>query len=213
MGPGTRFAFQHDARRQRDGTISVFDNGTTIFHDSVPEVVEESRGIVLELDERKMSASLVREYTHPDKQYAHAGGNMQLLLNHNVFIGWGRALVFSEFSKDGELLFDARLPPPNRSYRYFRFPWSGHPTDRPAAVAERANEEELEVYASWNGATEVSSWEVLAGPRPGQIEPLGSVPRNGFETALSVQTPHPYVAVRAKDRSGRVLGTTEPMKL
>src|SRR5215208_2406427 len=213
MGPGTRFAFQHDARRQRDGTISVFDNGTTIFHDSVPEVVEESRGIVLELDERKMSASLVREYTHPDKQYAHAGGNMQLLLNHNVFIGWGRALVFSEFSKDGELLFDARLPPPNRSYRYFRFPWSGHPTDRPAAVAERANEEELEVYASWNGATEVSSWEVLAGRRPEQIEPLGSVPRNGFETAMSVQSPHPYVAVQAKDRSGRVLDTTKPMKL
>jgi hypothetical protein len=213
MGPGTRFAFQHDARRQRDGTISVFDNGTTIFHDNVPEVVEESRGIVLELDERKMSASLVREYTHPDKQYAHASGNMQLLPNGNVFIGWGRALVFSELSKDGELLFDARLLPPNGSYRYFRFPWSGHPTDRPAAVAERTSEEELEVYASWNGATEVSSWEVLAGPRPGQIEPLGSVPRNGFETALSVQSPHPYVAVRAKDRSGRVLDTTEPMKL
>src|SRR5215208_339678 len=213
MGPGTRFAFQHDARRQRDGTITLFDNGTTIFHDSVPEVVEESRGIVLELDERKMSASLVREYTHPDKQYAHAGGNMQLLPNHNVFIGCGRALVFSELSKDGELLFDARLPPPNRSYRYFRFPWSGHPTDRPAAVAERANEEELEVYASWNGATEVSSWEVLAGPRADQLEPLGSVPRNGFETAMSVQSPHPYVAVRAKDRSGRILETTEPIKL
>ena len=213
MGPGTRFAFQHDARRQRDGTISVFDNGSTVFHDSVPEAVEESRGIVLELDEEQMSASLAREYTHPDKQYAHASGNVQLLPNGNVFIGWGRALVFSEFSKDGELLFDAGLPPPNGSYRYFRFPWSGHPTDRPAAVAERANEEELGVYASWNGATEVSSWEVLAGPRPGQIEPLGSVPRNGFETALSVQSPHPYVAVRAKDRSGRVLGTTEPMKL
>src|SRR5215216_824078 len=213
MGPGTRFSFQHDAGRHRDGTISVFDNGTTIFHDTVPEAVEESRGIVLKLDERKMSATLLREYTHPDKQYADAAGNMQLLPNHNVFIGWGRALVFSEFSKDGELLFDARLLPPNGSYRYFRFPWSGHPTDRPAVVAERASEEELEVYASWNGATEVSSWEVLAGPRPGQIESLGSVPRNGFETALSVQSPHPYVAVRAKDRSGRVLGTTEPMKL
>ena len=85
--------------------------------------------------------------------------------------------------------------------------------DRPSAVAERANEGELEVYASWNGATEVSSWEVLAGPRPGQIEPLGSVPRNGFETAMSVQTTHPYVAVRAKDRSGQVLGTTAPMKV
>jgi Arylsulfotransferase (ASST) len=213
MGEGTRFAFQHDARRQRDGTISVFDNGNTVFHDTVPEAVEESRGIVLELDEEQMSATLVREYTHPDKQYADAAGNMQLLPNSNVFIGWGRALVFSEFSKDGELLFDARLPSPNRSYRYFRFPWSGHPTDRPAAVAERTSEEELEVYASWNGATEVSSWEVLAGPRQDQLEPLGSVPRNGFETAMSVQSPNPYVAVRAKDRSGRVLGTTEPMKL
>jgi hypothetical protein len=112
MGPGTRFSYQHDARRHRDGTISVFDNGTTIFHDTVPEAVEESRGIVLKLDEEQMSATLLREYTHPDKQYAHAGGNMQLLPNDNVFIGWGRALVFSEFSKDGELLFDARLPPP-----------------------------------------------------------------------------------------------------
>src|SRR5829696_3761350 len=213
MGPGTRFSFQHDARRHRDGTISIFDNGTTVFHDTVPEAIEESRGIVLELDERKMSASLLREYTHPDKQYADAAGNMQQLPNHNVFIGWGRALLFSEFSKDGQLLFDARLPSPNRSYRYFRFQWSGHPTDRPAAVAERTSEEELEVYASWNGATEVSSWEVLAGPRPEQLEPLGSVARNGFETALSVQSPHPYVGVRAKDRSGRVLGTTEPVKL
>jgi hypothetical protein len=213
MGPGTRFAFQHDARRQPDGTMSIFDNGTTIFHGSVPEAVEESRGIVLDLDEERMRSSLVREYTHPDKQYAHASGNLQLLPNGNAFIGWGRALVFSEFGKDGELLFDAALPPPNRSYRYFRFPWSGHPTDRPSAVAERASEEEVRVYASWNGATEVSTWEVLAGPRPGQIEPLGSVPRNGFETALSVQTPHPYVAVQAKDRSGRILGTTEPVKL
>jgi hypothetical protein len=213
MGPGTRFAFQHDARRQRDGTISIFDNGTTVFHSNVPEAVEGSRGIVLELDEEQMSASLVREYTHPDEQHAHAAGNVQVLPNGNVFVGWGRALAISEFSKDGELLFDARLPPHSRSYRYFRFPWSGHPTDRPAAVAERTSEEELEVYASWNGATEVSSWEVLAGPRPDQMEPLGSVPRNGFETAMVVQSPHPYVAVRAKDRSGQALGTTAPVTL
>jgi len=213
MGPGTRFAFQHDARRQLDGTISIFDNGTTIFHGGWPEAIEESRGIVLKLDEEQMSASLVREYTHPDKLHADAAGNMQVLPNGNVFVGWGRALVFSEFSKDGELLFDAGLPPPNRSYKSFRFPWNGHPTDRPAAVAERANEEEVRIYVSWNGATEVSAWEVLAGPRADQTETLGSVARDGFETALSVQTPHPYVAVRAKDRSGRVIGTTATLKI
>ena len=65
MGEGTRFAFQHDARRLTDGTISIFDNGTTVFHDNLPEAVEESRGIVLELDEEQMSASLVASTPTP----------------------------------------------------------------------------------------------------------------------------------------------------
>ena len=76
MGEGARFAFQHDARRLPDGNISIFDNGTTVFENGVPEAVEESRGIALELDEQKMSAALVGEYTHPDKKYADAAGNV-----------------------------------------------------------------------------------------------------------------------------------------
>src|SRR5215217_6019966 len=212
MGEGTRFAFQHDARRLPDGTISIFDNGSLVFENGIPRAVEESRGIVLELDEREMRASLVREYTHPDEQHADAAGNLQVLPNGNAFMGWGRAMAVSEFGKDGRLLFDARLPPQNRSYRVFRFPWRGYPTDRPAAAAERALEEEVRVYASWNGATEVESWEVLAGPRPDGLEPLGSVSRTGFETAILAGTSEPYVAVRARDRSGRILGASEPIE-
>jgi hypothetical protein len=212
MGPGTRFAFQHDARRLPDGTISIFDNGSLVFENGTPKAVEESRAIVLEVDERKMKATLVREYTHPDKQYADAAGNMQVLPNGNAFVGWGRALAVSEFSKDGELLFDFRVSPENRSYRAFRFSWSGRPSDQPAALAERTSENELEVYASWNGATEVERWEVLAGPDPGRLESLGQVPREGFETAMVVQTSEPYVAVQAKHRSGRVLGASTPVE-
>jgi outer membrane protein assembly factor BamB len=213
MGPGTRFAFQHDARRLPDGTISVFDNGTTVFRGGLPDAIEESRAIVLEVDERKMKATLVREYTHPDKQYADAAGNTQVLENGDVFVGWGRALAISEFGRDGELLFDAGLPPENRSYRAFRFPWNGHPTDRPAAVAERTSENEVTLYASWNGATEVERWEVLAGPRVGRLQSLGSVPRDGFETAMVARTPDAYVAAQARDSSGHVLGTTNPVTL
>jgi hypothetical protein len=212
MGPGTRFAFQHDARRLPGGNISIFDNGSLVFENGTPKAVEESRAIVLELDKKEMSASLVRQYTHPDKQYADAAGNTQVLPNGNVFVGWGRALAISEFGKDGDLLFDLRLPPGNRTYRAFRFPWSGLPDHQPALAVERTSRNEVRVYASWNGATEVASWEVLAGPRPGQLESLGSVPRNGFETAILAQTSDPYVAVRAKHGSGRVLGASKPVK-
>ena len=209
MAEGTRFAYQHDARRLPDGTISIFDNGATVFENGYPKVIEESRAIILKLDEQKMTASLVREYTNG--QYADAAGNTQVQPNGNVFVGWGRALTISEFGHDGKLLFDARLQPSNRSYRAFRFPWSARPSYGPAAAAERTSEGEVGVYASWNGAIEVASWEVLAGPRPDHLESVGSVPRNGFETSMVVKSSDRYVAVRAKDRSGSVLGTTEPI--
>src|SRR5215212_4578364 len=192
MGEGTRFAFQHDARRLPEGTISIFDNGDTVFENGFPKAVEESRALVLDVDEKRMKASLARAYAHPDKMYADAAGNAQVLPNGDVFVGWGRAPAISEFARDGELLFDARLPPGNRSYRAFRFPWRGYPTDRPAAAAERASEEEVRVYASWNGATEVATWEVLTGPRPEGLEPLGSVARDGFETAILVLSAESY---------------------
>jgi hypothetical protein len=207
MGPGTPFAFQHDARRQRHGTITIFDNG------AAPKVHDQSRGIVVELDEDNMTATLVREYTSPDMLLAISQGNMQVLPNGNVFIGWGSEPFISEFSREGKLLFDAHFPPPYDSYRAFRFPWSAHPTDEPAVAVEQRPDDKVTLYASWNGATEVESWEVLSGPRPGELESLGSVPRDGFETAMLVQTSHPYVAVRAKERSGQVLGTSAPVKL
>jgi hypothetical protein len=129
-----------------------------------------------------------------------------------VFVGWGRALHFSEFSHDGdEMLFDGKLPEGNRSYRAFRYEWIGDPTGRPACVVERTSEGEVRLYASWNGSTEVASWEVLAGPRSDGLESVGSAPRNGFETTMVVSTSDQYVAVRAKGYSGSVLGTTDPI--
>src|ERR671933_961242 len=41
MGRGTRFAWQHDARRLADGTISLFDN------EAAPKIGPQSRGLVL----------------------------------------------------------------------------------------------------------------------------------------------------------------------
>src|SRR5918995_5106882 len=207
MGPGTRTVSQHDARRQRDGTITIFDNGAP------PEVHEQSRGIVVDLDMEGMSATLAREYTHPQKLIATSQGNLQVLPNGNVFVGWGSSPFLSEYAEDGELLFDAEFPGSAQSYRAFRFPWKGDPVDEPAVAVDTGPDDRVMLYASWNGATEVESWEALAGPGPDQLEPVGTSPRHGFETTLTVRTAEPNVAVWAKSASGRVLGATRAIKL
>ncbi len=201
MGPGTRFALQHDARPHPDGTITIFDNGS-------PSTVEQSRGIVVEVDEDAMRATLVREYTHPDKLFSATQGSMQVLPNGNVFVGWGSSPAISEFNHDGELLFSASFPTEGETYRAFRFPWKGFPEDSPAIAAESGQGDEVTLYASWNGATEVASWQVLAGSGPEELEPIGSAPRKGFETVITANITEPYVGLQAKDASGKVLGTT-----
>jgi arylsulfotransferase ASST len=206
MGEGTRTVSQHDARRQRDGTITIFDNGAP------PEVHDESRGIVVKLDEDNMTATLVREYTHPEKPLSTSQGNLQVLPNGNVFIGWGTEPYSSEYSKEGELLFDLQFSGETQSYRAFRQEWSGRPAEVPAVAAEKGKGDKVNVYASWNGATEATTWRVLAGPNPEDLGPVGSVPWEGFETAMAIRTDEPYVAVRAEDDSGRVLGTSEAVR-
>jgi hypothetical protein len=46
-------------------------------------------------------------------------------------------------------------------------------------AVEQLSDEKVKLYASWNGATEVESWELLAGSDAGRLEPVGSVPRDG----------------------------------
>jgi hypothetical protein len=202
MGQGARPDYQHDARRHPDDILTIFDNG------AVNKDVQ-SRGIVLKLDEHTMTATLITEYTRPDTVFSDTQGNVQVLPSGNVFVGWGSEPYFSEFSRDGKLLFDASLPPELEPYRAFRFPWKGHPQDAPTVVAESGPEDKMTLYVSWNGATEVDTWQILAGGSPDKLESVGSAPRKGFETAITVETKEAYVAVRAKDSSGRVLDASK----
>ncbi len=160
-----------------------------------------------------MSATLLQEHTSPEGLLATSQGNMQALTNGNVFVGWGSEPFIFEFSYDAKILFEAYLRFDGESYRAFRFPWSANLTEELAVAAERVPEDEVMFYASWNGVTEVATWEVLSGRRPDQPRGLESIPRDGFETPILVRTSDSYVAVQAKDRSGQILGTCAAVKL
>jgi hypothetical protein len=64
------------------------------------------------------------------------------------------------------------------------------------------------VYASWNGATAVHAWRVLAGPNPGALTALATVPRTRFETAIALRTAAPWFLVQALGADAGVLGTS-----
>jgi hypothetical protein len=206
LGAGTRTAYQHDAHALPNGTISVFDNG------SVPKVHPQSRGMVLAINQQTRAATLAAQYEHRPALSSESQGNMQQLPNQSMFVGWGSEPYFSEYSASGQLLFDAHLHGSYESYRGYRFPWTGTPAGAPSIAAVPASGGRASVYASWNGDTRTASWQLVAGSSPITLALVASAQRSGFETAFTLPSAAPYVAVRALDASGAVLASSRTIR-
>jgi hypothetical protein len=201
IGPGANFAWQHDARLHSHGLLTVFDNGAGL-------VKNESQSRALEIALRGRSATLVHADTHLPPVLAWAEGGVQLLPGGNVFVGWGFSPMFSEYTAAGQQMFTAQFHSPAHSYRAYRDHWTGEPLTPPSLDVTPAGGDDITVYASWNGATQVTRWRVLAGKSKTALRPVGAAPRSGFETRIAVHTTAPYVEVQALAASGRLLGTS-----
>jgi hypothetical protein len=203
LGPGAAFYWQHDARFQGRDRISLFDNG------SEPPKEKQSRGLVLSLSPKARSVSLLSGLTNPARTLlADSQGSMSELEGGNWLLGYGRLPDFTEFGPDGRVLFDATLGSGVQDFSVGLSRWEGHPRTHPSVVAKRLSGNRVELHASWNGATAVSSWRVLTGRTPSSLSPVATVPRAGFETATSVRSGDPYLAVQALDRSRAVIGVS-----
>jgi hypothetical protein len=209
MGPGTRMAWQHDGRVLGDGELTFFDDGSN------PPIHGQSRGVRIALDFKTHEARLAGVYTHSDPSLLAASqGNMQTLADANTVVGYGAVPQISEYAHNGSLLFDAHQPFDMTFYRAFRFPWSGRPASPPAVFASFNNTGEATiVHASWNGATGVSSWRVLAAQHPGALQTQATIPDSGFESSTTLPQQHAYVAVQALDSAGRVLATSTTVRV
>jgi EmrB/QacA subfamily drug resistance transporter len=210
FGPGAAFQWQHDVKLGANSTVSMFDDhccqltgGGTSVHATGP-----SRGLILKLDPSAHTATLVSQYDGGGAFETEYMGDTQPLANGDVFVGWGSESYFSEYSRSGKLLLEAQLPGANLSYRSMLEPWSGLPLSLPAAAAHQTGGKTT-VYASWNGATEVVAWRVLAGSGASdRLLDVSTATKAGFETAISVAGGYRRFEVQALDARGRVIGTS-----
>ncbi len=209
FGPGAGFQWQHDVRLQSDSTVTLYDDHCCQLTGGGTYVAATgaSRGLVLKLDQQTRTASMLAQYSRGASFDADYMGDTQPLPNGNVFIGWGSEPYFSEFSPSGKLLLEGELPGPDLTYRATLDQWTGLPLDPPAGAALSSGAAST-VYASWNGATQVVSWRVLAGPSPDKLTVVAGAARSGFETAIPVSGSHSRYEVQAVGAGGRVLGTS-----
>ena len=212
---GAEFSWQHDARFLPDNVVSMFDDNCCENNAApVPPGTPPSHGLFLQLDLTNMTASLQKEYYHDPNLNIGSQGNTQSLANGNVFNGWGQSAYYGEFAPGGNsecdpasnTLYDAQMPGSNYTYRAYREDWVGMPY-YPPSIAVQSSDGQTTVYASWNGATEVKTWEVFGGNFPYILRPLKSAAKSGFETAIPVTNAR-YYQVKALNSFGQVIGVS-----
>ncbi len=193
VGEDRGVSYPHHVRWVDEDTISVFDNGVGM--DPLT-----SRGVVYELSPDRQAAEVVAEYHAEPVTYTVRQGSLQLGLSDGGALAmWSVPGTATRFDATGEPSGSVDLG--TTSYRIFESDdWVGQPAEPPVVVATGPGE----LVVSWNGATLVDRWEVLAGSTAVAVAPAES-----FETRLSlpddVGTQAGSVTVRALGADGTEL--------
>ena len=172
------FSFQHDVRRLPNGNLTLFDNGDQ-------RQPPYSRAVEYALDESAKTVTRVWQYPADTSIYAAFMGSMQRLSNGNTLIGWGGLPLVTEVLPDGSKALELSIG--GVSYRAFRNPWVGVPGEPPhAAVTYSDDPTTATIHSAWNGATEVTAYDIYAGPTDGVMSLITTALRTGFETATQL---------------------------
>lgn len=204
------WCYQHDIAALGHATYSLYDDGGT-GPGCLGSSQHPARGLIFGVNtsHRPVRVHLIRSYTHNPAIYTGFTGSMQVLSNGDALIDWANIPQITEYDSTGRTVkMDLSLS--NWSYRGFRFPWVGQPTQPPAIAAQESGAN-TNVWASWNGSTEVAQWQVLGGADASHLAPVGGrVAKTGFETSMTVTGHYAELAVQALSSSGTVLATSNP---
>ncbi|KAJ5619414.1 hypothetical protein N7510_003398 [Penicillium lagena] len=211
------FSKQHDIKfLESNGTrhvVSFLNNGSD--EESNDEDVSCAFIIEIETGTEPMTARVLRRYNRPDNDLTRLRGNAQVLPNNHMFVGWSQKGYISEHSVEGDVLMTAEFESDRFStYRAYKFPFVGRPSAPPDLVANVWGTDESHmlttVYVSWNGATDVASWNFYArAQESGTPVFVGSTNKTDFESMHILSGYLDFITADALDAQGNVLRTSE----
>jgi Arylsulfotransferase (ASST) len=205
---------QHNARFMESNathmTISFFNNAS----DELTTDEDVSSVLVVQLNTAMtpMTATLLRRYKRPDGGLSRLRGNAQLLPNGNWFAGWSEFGYHTEFTDDGTCVMEAKFVSERfNTYRAYKYEFHGFPQDPPDVRAfvygSQSSRLTTVFHVSWNGATEVASWNFYA--QAGADKPpvlIGNTTKLGFESTFITDGYLDWVSVDAIDAQGSIIG-------
>ena len=205
-----QFQWQHDVELHSGNIATLFDDHccAIIGPGKFAPPTGPSRALQLRLNMSNHSASLVSQISRGPSFDAAFLGSTELLAKGNVLVSWGSHPNFSEYDSKGKLLLDGTWPSPDLSYRAYRQRWTGSPSFPPDGAVRKKHGNST-VYASWNGATQVVAWRVLAGPNGSHLKTVALRSRTGFETAIAFKHTYGAYKVVALGPKGKELGRSK----
>lgn len=213
---GFNFSSQHDARfREENSTTTVIsflnnasdgDNSTSSYSSGLL--------VALQTSTTPMTAHVIKRWDRPDRQLSPLRGNVQILPNDNVFIGWSVQGYLSEFSSDGRCVLEAKFSSIKfipSTYRAYKYNFTGIPSELPVSKAfvygTTADTVTSVFYVSWNGATEVAHWNFYGNnTSSSEFSLVGTAKKSGFETSHMVSGFSQFIYAEAVSSTGHVLG-------
>ncbi len=116
---GEIFAWQHDPEPLGNGEYTFFDNDS-----SGTPLLPYSRAVTVRLNPWTHVATLLSSDNQPEGLSAASQGNAQNTADGDLFVGWGALPYFSEFDRQGNLIFNAEFPAGVNTYRAYLLRWN-----------------------------------------------------------------------------------------
>ncbi|KAJ4158370.1 uncharacterized protein LMH87_008899 [Akanthomyces muscarius] len=220
-GNATNFAWQHDAQLSGASDIILFDNHVPSTEHCDSNCA--SRGLRLRLDQEQKTVELVQEFYHPESVNSGHMGGVQLLKEGHTMVAWGDNPSFVEYNKAGQPVMDVQrgllgvgFQEGMYAYRVSRHRWQGEPSWPPSVAVDAPSKStsNATVYVSWNGATDVAQWAILASDTAETVSNyknvIAQVNRTGFETQITLDSAltRRYIGAAAVSAGGDVMGAS-----